>query len=460
MYSRNFQNFAACRASLIGISRSARSKKKFSKDHTIIRSYNAFVPSQLPHIRNIQGLSIKLYSNPARRPSFFTQFLENIKQEMQKSKEMKESLKKFREEAEKLEQSEALRSARQKFQAVESEATKSSEVIKEKLGSLKGKVQEVIEEASKSELGKKAGQLGEELTKSAREAAETISEKSQALGKTSAFQTISQTAEAVREELDQQGMHGRVYVPPKKLRKRKDVMEAVDIKQVQPNEEATGVELHKDSKFYQSWQNFKDKNPYLNKVLDWKIKYDESDNPLIRASRMLTEKVTDIMGGLFQKTDLSKTLTEICKLDPTFDKAQFLKFCETDIIPNILEAMIRGDLEILKDWCHEAPYNVLAQPLMQVGKLGYRLDNKILDINNVDLIMGKVMEQGPVLIISFQCQQIMCLRDAKNKIVEGDPDKVMRVTYIWVLCRDPTELNPKAAWRLLDLSATSTQQFV
>mgnify|MGYP004592054017 CR=1 FL=1 len=54
---------------------------------------------------------------------------------------MKESLKKFREEAEKLEQSEALRSARQKFQAVESEATKGSEALKEKIESLKGKVQ-------------------------------------------------------------------------------------------------------------------------------------------------------------------------------------------------------------------------------------------------------------------------------------------------------------------------------
>lgn len=74
--------------------------------------------------------------------------------------------------------------------------------------------------------------------------------------------------------------------------------------------------------------------------------------------------------------------------------------------------------------------------------------------------MGKVMEQGPVLMISFQCQQIMCVRDGKNKVVEGDPEKVMRVNYVWVLCRDPTELNSKSAWRLLDLSATSSEQFV
>ncbi|KOX72479.1 Mitochondrial import inner membrane translocase subunit TIM44, partial [Melipona quadrifasciata] len=455
-----FQNFSVCRTSLIGITRSARSKKKLPRDGSTVCIYNVVLRSQLPQITDVQGLSVRFYSNPARRPSFISQFIENIKQEIQKNKEMKESLKKFREEAEKLEQSEALRSARQKFQAVESEATKGSEALKEKLESLKEKVQEVLEEAGKTELGKKAGQLGEEITKSAKGAAETISEKSQALGKTSAFQTISQTAEAVREELDHQGMHGKVYVPPKVLRKRKDVVESTDSKVVQPNENATGVELHKDSKFYQSWQNFKDKNPYVNKVLEWKIKYEESDNPVIRASRLLTDKVTDIVGGLFQKTDLSETLTEICKLDPSFDRVQFLKYCETDIIPNILEAMVRGNLEILKDWCHEAPYKLLAQPLLQVEKLGYQLDNKILDINNVDLILGKVMEQGPVLIISFQSQQIMCVRDAKRNVIEGDPEKVMRVSYIWVLCRDPTELNPKAAWRLLDISATSTEQFV
>lgn len=69
-------------------------------------------------------------------------------------------------------------------------------------------MQEVIEDASKTELGKRAGQLGEDITKSARGAAEAISEKSQALGKTGAFQTISDTAEAVRNELDQHGILG------------------------------------------------------------------------------------------------------------------------------------------------------------------------------------------------------------------------------------------------------------
>ncbi|KAI4499793.1 hypothetical protein M0802_005049 [Mischocyttarus mexicanus] len=450
------------RSSLVGIARSTQSQRRFrngSREHSLSR--NPLLRTTCFHLPDIQNSSIRWYSNPERRPSFFTQFVENIRQDMQKNKKMKESLKKFREEAEKLEQSDALRSARQKFQTVESEASKGSKAIKEKLDTLKETVQEVIEEASKSELGKKAGQIGEEITKSAKGAAETISEKSQALGKTGAFQTISQTAEVVRDELDHQGMQGRVYVPLTTLRKRKEIADvSLDEKQIKPNMEVLGVELHKDSKFFQSWQKFKDNNPYMNKVLDWKIKYDESENPVIRASRFFTEKVSYMVGGMFRNTDLSETLTEICKLDPSFDKNQFLRDCEVDIIPNILEAIVRGDLEILKDWCHQAPYNYLSQPIIKAQKLGHHFDNKILDIENVDLRMGKMMEQGPVLLISFVSQEILCLKDKNNNVVEGDPEKVIRCNYVWVLCRDPMELNPKAAWRLLDISTSSTNQFL
>lgn len=42
-------------------------------------------------------------------------------------------------------------------------------------------------------------------------------------------------------------------------------------------------------------------------------------------------------GGLFSKTEMSEVLTEILKVDPSFDKDSFLKQCERDIIPNILE---------------------------------------------------------------------------------------------------------------------------
>lgn len=32
-----------------------------------------------------------------------------------------------------------------------------------------------------------------------------------------------------------------------------------------------------------------------------------------------------------------------------------------------------------------------------------------------------MMEQGPVLVITFHAQQIMCVRDSKGAVAEGDP---------------------------------------
>jgi len=399
-------------------------------------------------------------SYSTRRPGFFSQVIENIRSEMDKNKEMKENLKKFREEAQKLEESDALKAARQKFNTIESEASKGGEALKETIGTVKGKLEDVFDEVGKTDIARKAGRVAGDFTKQAKTAAEQLAERGQALGQTGAFKGVSEAAKVMQQEIADKGIQARVYQAPAKLRKRVEVAFADAERIFEANTEAMGVELHKDSKFYQSWENFKNNNPYVNKVMSWKMQYDESENPAIRASRLLTDKITDIFGGLFSKTELSETLTEICKIDPNFDAKQFLKDCENDIIPNILEAMVRGDLEVLKDWCFESTYNIIATPIAAAKKIGYYLDSKVLDIEGVDLAMGKVMEQGPVLIITFQTQQIMCVRDAKNQVIEGDPEKVMRVNYVWVLCRDPNDLNPKSAWRLMELSASSQEQLV
>lgn len=123
---------------------------------------------------------------------------------MAKNKEMKESLKKFREERQKLEESEALKAARQKFETVEQEASKGSQLFKEQLSSLKEKVQDTIEEVSKTDIAKKASKITEDVTKTV---SGTISEASQQIGKSGAFQTISSATQAVKQEISTQGKY-------------------------------------------------------------------------------------------------------------------------------------------------------------------------------------------------------------------------------------------------------------
>uniref|UniRef100_A0A2R9CNC2 Mitochondrial import inner membrane translocase subunit TIM44 n=1 Tax=Pan paniscus TaxID=9597 RepID=A0A2R9CNC2_PANPA len=404
----------------------------------------------------------KSYSS-GNRKGFLSGLLDNVKQELAKNKEMKESIKKFRDEARRLEESDVLQEARRKYKTIESETVRTSEVLRKKLGELTGTVKESLHEVSKSDLGRKIKEGVEEAAKTAKQSAESVSKGGEKLGRTAAFRALSQGVESVKKEIDDSvlGQTGP-YRRPQRLRKRTEFAGDTfkEEKVFEPNEEALGVVLHKDSKWYQQWKDFKENNMVFNRFFEMKMKYDESDNAFIRASRALTDKVTDLLGGLFSKTEMSEVLTEILRVDPAFDKDRFLKQCENDIIPNVLEAMISGELDILKDWCYEATYSQLAHPIQQAKALGLQFHSRILDIDNVDLAMGKMMEQGPVLIITFQAQLVMVVRNLKGEVVEGDPDKVLRMLYVWALCRDQDELNPYVAWRLLDISASSTEQIL
>lgn len=410
-------------------------------------------PMHISQIRHASG---------GNKKNFFSDFVDNIKQEMAKNKEMKESLKKFREERNKLEQSEAIQKAREKFENIEAETLKSSAAFKKTMEDVKGRLSKTIEDVQKTEFAKKGKEITEEISKSAEKAAESISKQRENIGQTSTFKNLSQGVKAVKKEIEETTLsRARTYKAPETLRKRSEKSSKQNAeKHVEANEDATGVVLHKDSRWYQSWQNFKDNNQYVHKLFDLKMKYDESDNVLVRVTRSFTDKVGDVFGSMFSKTEMSEVLTEVCRIDPGFDKEKFLKSCEQEIIPNILEAMIRGDLEILKDWCYEAPFNTLAHPIRQALAAGYKFDSKVLDINNVDVAAGKIMEQGPVLIISFNSQQIMAVRNSKGHVVEGNPDQILRIFYVWALCRDQEELDPRAAWKLMDISASSAEQWL
>lgn len=69
----------------------------------------------LPCFSHACDVQARFMSGGGGRKGFLGEFLDNLKQELSKNKEMKENIKKFREEAKKLEESEALKQARRKY---------------------------------------------------------------------------------------------------------------------------------------------------------------------------------------------------------------------------------------------------------------------------------------------------------------------------------------------------------
>ncbi|KIH56716.1 Tim44-like domain protein [Ancylostoma duodenale] len=311
---------------------------------------------------------------------------------------------------------------------VEKETLTSSEVVKAKLEELSEQLTKMIKEVQKTEAGKKMTAAGTEALKQARLAAEHVEKIAEKVGDTEVYKQVSTSMKTVKDEIDT----------------------ITDVRMYsRPGIEATGVTLHKESKWYAGWKKFSEENAYFNKLLDWKIRYEESDNVAVRLMRGITERLSSVFGS---QNEVSEVLTEIAKIDPSFDKAEWLRFCEKEVIPNVLEAFIRGDLEVLQDWCHERAFVALSTVIKEYQKIKFSTaDSRIIDISKVEMVSGKMMEQGPVLIITFQAFMINVVKNAEGKVVEGDPNTPVRVHHVWVMCRDMEEYNPAVAWKLLEV---------
>lgn len=89
-----------------------------------------------------------------------------------------------------------------------------------------------------------------------------------------------------------------------------------------------------------------------------------------------------------------------------------------NLAPQIIKAHLQGDTATLKPWCGEAVYNKLAADIRTRKHDGIVFDSNILEIEENQTIM-KVVESGrPVIVIVFMVQQINCIRNRENEIIE------------------------------------------
>uniref|UniRef100_A0A0N5AMM6 Tim44 domain-containing protein n=1 Tax=Syphacia muris TaxID=451379 RepID=A0A0N5AMM6_9BILA len=372
-------------------------------------------------------LPIRFYSSDASRRNFLGNLIEKIKEEFEKNKELQVQL-------QELNDSEALKDARRKFELVEKETIRNTEVIQAKLNEAKETITKMLAEIQKTEAGKKLSAAAEEALKQARAAAETIEKAAEQIGDTQVYQAVSASMKVVKEEIDSMA-DVRMYSRP-------GLFSSICVY------DASEIQLHKESRWNAAWKEFSENNVYFNKLLDWKIRYEESDNVAVRMMRGITDRLISVFSP---KNEVAEVLTEIAKVDPSFEKTEWLRFCEREIIPNILEAFIREDLEVLQDWCHERAFNQLSAIIKEYMKIGFSTkDSRVIDISKAEMVSGKMMEQGPVIIITFQAFMINVVKNREGKVVQGDPTNPVRVHHVWVMCRDMEEYNPAVAWKLLE----------
>lgn len=86
-------------------------------------------------------------------------------------------------------------------EAIESETSKGGQQIKEQLDTLKEQLAKAIEEAQKSEIGRKGSEMSEEMLRSAKAAAEELAKATEKIEKSQAFKAASEVSYFIHPHL-------------------------------------------------------------------------------------------------------------------------------------------------------------------------------------------------------------------------------------------------------------------
>lgn len=156
---------------------------------------------------------------------------------------------------------------------------------------------------------------------------------------------------------------------------------------------------------------------------------DESDNPIINMFRNLYDR-------LFAENEMGMVVREIREEDPNFRISEFLQQVETDLIPTILKAYLKGDRDTLSKMCTQDAYAMLNASIRERDTEGIVMDTNVLDIGDVELTAARLLEDSPVLIVTFYVHQVNCVRDTAGQVVEGREDDIRAVYYAWALVRE------------------------
>jgi import inner membrane translocase subunit TIM44 len=371
-------------------------------------------------------------------------FRDTLQSEFKASKEWNESTKALASSAHQFTENENIKRARAAYEAASSATTSRTGAALKSTGQVIGKSAAWTWNTSVVKgVRKGVSATGEGLEKATRPVRETEAFKS------------------VKEAIDD-GSSSRYggWTEKEERRRQRQLREEAELKSgkrkveqmVEDPNAGTNVTLHKDAAWKESWRNFKDSNPMMQKLFGFREVYEESENPFISTARSISDRVT----GFFAETETATVIKKFREVDPNFQMEEFLRELREYMLPEVLDAYVKGDIETLKLWLSDAQFSVYAALAKQYTTAGLVSDGRILDIRGVDVMSARLLDPGdiPVFVVTCRAQEVHVYKNAKTgKLAAGMEDKVQLVTYAIGLTRIPEEVNnPETrGWRLIEL---------
>ena len=93
----------------------------------------------------------------------------------------------------------------------------------------------------------------------------------------------------------------------------------------------------------------------------------------------------------------------------------------------VVKAYLEGKEDILRQHCTDELLERLMGLYRHSEAQGTFQDSTLLFINDVELLDAMFVEKQPVIVVTFSCQQINCMRDKFGNVVDGKEDEIQQV---------------------------------
>lgn len=393
----------------------------------------------------------------------FQVFVDTFKREWQKSEELQSNIKALQDETGRMAESAAYKKAKEAL-----------EKAQEGTGAATSATSATIKKASKV-VGQAAHDAWESpVIKTTRtvasKTADAVDKATEPIRETQAYKTVrdviddgssmryggfedKETRRLRRKQEEEKELEEELRTGKKRVKPVKEDMTAGQA--VVLHENPDPVESWRDS-----WAKWKTDSAAGKRLSDMQTAYEESENSFIATVRTIGDKI----GGFFEETENARVIRMFKELDPTFNSEKFLKEIRAYILPEVLDAYVKGDEETLKLWLSEAPYNIWAASAKQYKEAGLYSASRVLDIRGIDILQAKLLppQDVPVFVIGCRAQEVHMYKNLKtDEIVAGMEDHIQQSTYAMVITRIPENIDDPETkgWQILEFVRGQTRDW-
>lgn len=149
---------------------------------------------------------------------------------------------------------------------------------------------------------------------------------------------------------------------------------------------------------------------------------------------------------LESNSELRDAFRQIQAADRNFTITNFVHGART-VYQMVLESFWSGDRETLKSYLSQDIYDQFEGAITAREKAEHILENKILDIVNIDIVDASLKNKIAEISVHFKAEIIAVTRDKDGKAIDGNMSDATILNDKWTFTRDTMSNDP--SWLLV-----------